>query len=292
MLTPRVHNQIAILSAKPSRLMARIVLATAGTLLLAGCGNQMFRQPSYQPLDTPRAQESAQSVQVAVDERPTDGRPVTSPAWGDKTIAEANPYASSFPSREPDLPGPNLSDNARNEPAPAAVDAIVPPIALDNAHLVSGGHLLFLNRCVQCHNASGYGYGTVGQYLLPHPPDLASPLVQNIKDGALYWHITMGQGKMPGFRHWTTPSERWALAAYVRSLKGVQPGTNLQAADTRLAPYPVYGQVGYENGRSAGPYKVLPGESANIPTEANLRVHVDKGIPPQTSGGGFGSFDR
>ena len=86
--------------------------------------------------------------------------------------------------------------------------------------MVRSGQILFYNRCVQCHNPGGYGYGTVGQYLVPHPPDLAAPLVQHITDGAMFWHITMGQGKMPGFRHWLTPDERWALTAYVRSLKG------------------------------------------------------------------------
>jgi len=53
----------------------------------------------------------------------------------------------------------------------------------------------------------------------------------------------MGQGKMPAFKTWTTPAERWALTAYVRSLKGASPGS--RSVDD--APYPVYGTRGEQH---------------------------------------------
>jgi mono/diheme cytochrome c family protein len=276
-------------SGAPARGGWGAAIALVMAFLTSGCGNQMFRQPSYQPLDSPRAMPPADSVPVNPAFAPDDARPVVSPAWGDNLIAQTSPDAATFPSKEPDLPPPNLSDNARNEPAPASVNALQSPIPLDDAHVISGGHLLFFNRCVQCHNASGYGYGTVGQYLLPHPPDLASPLVQHISDGAMFWHITMGQGKMPGFRHWTTPTERWALVGYVRSLKHIAPG-DTALADTTQAPYPVYGQVGFENNRSVSAYRVLPGRTAGSPTEAPLKAHVDHGVA--TEPGAFGSYNK
>jgi hypothetical protein len=96
---------------------------------------------------------------------------------------------------------------------------------------------------------------------VPHPPDLASSLVQNMSDGAIFWHFTMGQGQMPGFRTWTTPTERWALTHYVRSLKGNTNTADAHNPDawkqTRTAPYPVYGVTGYQDGKSAYPFKVL-----------------------------------
>jgi len=166
-------------------------------VLTAGCGNQMYRQPSFNPLQTPRAVPPIDSVPVSTVLTPLDGRPVASPAYGASTSAPVLRTLAAFPAREPDLPPPNLSDNARYEHAPAVVDALKNPLPND-PRLVQSGHILFLNRCVQCHNAGGYGYGKVGQYLVPHPPDLAIPLVQHITDGAMFWHITMGQGKMPG----------------------------------------------------------------------------------------------
>ncbi len=238
-------------------------------LLLSGCGNQMYRQPDYTPLDAPRAAPPQDSVSASLALTPTDGKAVASNAYGARVSLPGEsaedakpvaPYFTTFPPKEPVLPPPNLSDNARYEPAPASVNLLKNPLP-QGARLVRSGQILFYNRCVQCHNPGGYGYGTVGQYLVPHPPDLASPLVQHISDGAMFWHITMGQGKMPGFRHWTTPAERWALAAYVRSLKNSKDTADAAnpAAWTvsRDAPYPAYGVTGYQDGRSVYPFKVL-----------------------------------
>ncbi len=236
-------------------------------LPLAGCGNQMYRQPSYTPLDGPRAAPPQDSVQVSAALAPTDARAVASQAYGARVrlsgearAEEVAPAFNSFVTKEPTLPPPNLSDNARYEPAPASVNALKSPLP-QSARVVRSGQILFYNRCVQCHNPGGYGYGTVGQYLVPHPPDLAAPLVQNITNGAMFWHITMGQGKMPGFRHWTTPLERWALVGYVRSLKtstAQADATNAGAwTESRDAPYPTYGVTGYQDGSGAYPFKTL-----------------------------------
>ncbi len=253
-------------------------------LLITGCGNQMYRQPSFNPLQTPRTAPPADSVPVSAALTPPDGRPVASPAYGAAEAAPVLHTLAAFPAREPDLPPPNLSDNARYEHAPAVVDALKNPLPND-PRLVQSGHILFLNRCVQCHNAGGYGYGKVGQYLVPHPPDLAAPLVQHITDGAIFWHITMGQGKMPGFRHWTTPAERWGLVKYVRSLKNApKPPANVEQESTALSetpgtPYPVYGLSGFERGHSAYPFKSLHPHAYDDATRG-LVFNAGSGQPP------------
>jgi len=258
-------------------------------LLLTGCGNQMYRQASYTPLDTPRAAPPTESVPVSDALTPTDGRPVASAAFGARVQlpgeTEAMPVTANFtkfPPKEPTLPPPNLSDNARYEKAPVSVNTLQNPLPND-PRVVRSGQILFDNRCVQCHNPGGYGYGAVGQYLVPHPPDLAAPLVQNISDGAMFWHITMGQGKMPGFRHWTTPAERWALTTYVRSLKGstdVADATNPAAwTVTRAAPYPVYGLTGYQDGKSAYPFKVLNPQARDPDSQGDVQ-NQGFGQPP------------
>jgi len=253
--------------------------------LSAGCGNQMLRQPSFSPLDTPRSAPPSESVQVPTAAAPAEARAVQSLAYGAAVAAPVVPNYAGFTTREPDLPPPNLSDNARYEPAPASVNLLQSPLPSD-PRVVQAGHVLFLNRCVQCHNPGGYGYGTVGQYLVPHPPDLAGPLVQNISSGAMFWHISMGQGKMPGFRHWTTPQERWGLVAYVRSLKGTQPDPNRDGPDAwtearavSRTNYPVYGVYGYEEGKSAYPFKFLNGSSSD-PDSRNRVQSTGFGQPP------------
>ncbi len=248
---------------------------------VTGCGNQMYRQPNYTPLDTPRAQPPQDAVQVNAADAPVDGRPVISPAYGDLSAAQATQglahYISAFPSKEPDLPPPNLSDRARYQPVPASVNGLQSPLPND-PRVVHAGNVLFLNRCVQCHNAGGYGYGTVGQYLVPHPPDLASSLVQKRSPGGMFWDITQGQGKMPGFRHWLTPAERWTLVAYIRSLKNTPPPSDPNAYQTSTAltttvaaPYPVYGLTGYQRGQSGYPFKVLNPPSASDTTNGTVQ---------------------
>lgn len=216
-------------------------------LTAAGCGNQMMRQPSFQPLDIPRAAPAQTAVPAAVDITPTDGLPAPPRAFGEPKIAsqEAVDEYAQAGWTEPPLPPANLSDQARYEATPKAVDSLKPPDQFTRM-TAQAGHDLFLARCVQCHNASGYGYGPVGEYLLPHPPDLGSKLVQKRSDGAIFWHISMGQGKMPAFAPWTTVPQRWSLTAYVRSLKSATPGSEF--SDTLSAPYPVYGERGFEVG--------------------------------------------
>jgi len=232
---------------------ARLIAVCAVTTLAAGCGNQMMRQPSFRPLESPRAAPPPEAVPVNAALTPEEAKPVTAKANGNSELAsvlkDRGIADATGPAFEPPLPPPNLSDNARNEPTPPQVNALRTPLP-DDPRVVRAGHTLFVNRCVQCHNAGGYGVGPVGRYLVPAPPDLASELVQKCSDGAIFWHITMGQGKMPAFRTWTTPAERWALTAYVRSLRKAAPGA--RSDDTAGTPYPVYGKQGFEEGRSDG----------------------------------------
>ena len=246
------RSPLTIANARLTRsagVVAVCILATAA----AGCGNQMMRQPSFRPLESPRAAPPPEAVPVNASLTPDEAKPVVSRANGDRELAavlkDHKIVDISGPAFDPPLPPPNLSDDARNQPTPRQVNTLKNPLPGD-PRVAHAGHTLFLNRCVQCHNPGGYGVGPVGRYLAPAPPDLAAALVQKRSDGAIYWHITMGQGKMPAFRTWTAPAERWALTAYVRSLRGAAPGT--RSDDTTGTPYPVYGKQGFEGGRANG----------------------------------------
>ncbi len=248
------------------------------TLLLSGCGNQMMRQPSFNPLDAPRSAPPVGAILLDPALTPTDGRPVASVNGGNNAGGGSEIVQTQF--AEPVLPPPNLSDNARNEPTPKSVDAIHNPLPL-RAQVISNGHTLFMNRCVQCHNPGGYGYGPVGSYLVPHPPDLATKLVQKNSDGAIFWHITMGQGKMPGFKTWTMPYQRWELTDYVRSLRNA-PQLAQNSSPTLTAPYPVYGEPGFEVGRYTTAHKVVPANPQD--QQQNRAAHFN-----QSSSGGWNS---
>ncbi|BDI34083.1 hypothetical protein CCAX7_61340 [Capsulimonas corticalis] len=243
--------------------MRKFLLLTPLLILLAGCGNQMMRQPAFKPLDTPRAASPAAAIPFSPGPPSWDAAPRTA-AFGDNA-GQTDPAGSAM--KEPVLPGPNLSDMARQMAAPRSVDNIRNPLVTSST-VIHSGRTIFMNRCVQCHNASGHGMGPIGGYLAPPPPDLAASITQKRSDGAIFWQITMGQGKMPGFRHWTTPAQRWSLVAYVRSLKngGAPP------ADARRTDYPVYGSIGFETGDPSKPFKELPAAGNDMVIRRNLEA--------------------
>jgi len=218
--------------------MIKVLQLLVITCLVAGCGNQMMRQRSFRPLATPRAAPPAGSVPYTAYAVAWDAAPVQTSAFGNNVSQIGG---KSFEIADPTLPPPDLSDNALKDPSPKVVDAIRNPL-ITSVTVLHSGATNFLNRCVQCHSPSGVGIGPVGGYLSPPPANLADPVVQKRSDGALFWQITMGSGKMPGFKHWTTPEQRWALVEYVRSLKGGR----RNAQDTPQSDYPVYGSVGFE----------------------------------------------
>lgn len=74
--------------------------------------------------------------------------------------------------------------------------------------------------CVPCHGASGKGDGPVGKKYVPTPSDL-SPGGHGAhhSDGELFVIISNGSGGMPAFRADLSPSERWQIVAFLRTLK-------------------------------------------------------------------------
>jgi mono/diheme cytochrome c family protein len=78
----------------------------------------------------------------------------------------------------------------------------------------AGGKKLFLRNCAECHGEDGNGM------IKKHSADLQLAVVQEQKDGVLYWKITNGNPDrgMPSFSK--LPNlERWQLVLFLRTLK-------------------------------------------------------------------------
>jgi mono/diheme cytochrome c family protein len=73
--------------------------------------------------------------------------------------------------------------------------------------------------CSPCHGYTGKGDGCVSALLNPRPADHTSPAVQNESDGALFWKITNGRGKMQSYKAILTDRQRWGLVNFIRTLK-------------------------------------------------------------------------
>jgi mono/diheme cytochrome c family protein/putative copper export protein len=98
-----------------------------------------------------------------------------------------------------------------------------PPLG-SAADSIRRGRDLFAANCVPCHGPGGRGDGPAAAGLLQRPADLTAPHTADHTPGDLFWWITHGLGlSMPAFRGQLSPTERWDLVNFVRTLAQDRP---------------------------------------------------------------------
>jgi len=86
--------------------------------------------------------------------------------------------------------------------------------------LLSLGQKAYGVYCAVCHGAAGYGGSTVAENMgAPRPPSLRSTAVRALPAGTLFSIETRGIGRMPSYAPELTPTERWAVVAYIGQLQ-------------------------------------------------------------------------
>lgn len=93
------------------------------------------------------------------------------------------------------------------------------PSSVEN---IKTGKLLYEQKCVFCHGATGRGDGEAGKSLNPPPADLASFVrMPMASDGYFFWTITEGgaafNSAMPAMKDSMKESDIWKLVLYLRS---------------------------------------------------------------------------
>jgi mono/diheme cytochrome c family protein len=91
------------------------------------------------------------------------------------------------------------------------------PVA-SNESSIAAGQKIYLKRCIACHGKTGNGDGPDAADLGIHPAKLSDPAVREETDGALFWKITVGKKPMPNYGTRLSPSDRWNVINYLRSL--------------------------------------------------------------------------
>jgi mono/diheme cytochrome c family protein len=97
-----------------------------------------------------------------------------------------------------------------------------PPMSLA---LVQRGRERFEIYCAPCHGYAGDGHGMVVQRGFPHPPSFHDPRLVAAADSHFVEVITNGHGIMYSYADRVSPTDRWAIAAYVRALQKSRLGT-------------------------------------------------------------------
>jgi mono/diheme cytochrome c family protein len=101
--------------------------------------------------------------------------------------------------------------------APAAEARKKNPVAVSESSLAAG-QKLYVKRCVACHGKAGNGDGPDAANLGIHPAKLSDGLIREQTDGELFWKITVGKKPMPNYGSRLSPTDRWNVINYLRSL--------------------------------------------------------------------------
>ncbi len=126
---------------------------------------------------------------------------------------DADPVAANGSSIRPPVSG-TLAQEQPDSPAPQP--------ALITASLLSRGQARYNIFCTPCHAESGDGEGMIVQRGFPHPPAFTSDRLLHARATVIYDAITNGHGAMYSYAARVPPSDRWAIAAYIRALQQSQ----------------------------------------------------------------------
>lgn len=111
---------------------------------------------------------------------------------------------------------PPVGTVAREDAAWESALAERPPMTLA---LLARGRERYEIFCAVCHDPTGHGQGVVPSRGFPHPPSFHSERLRAVPSRYIVEVITDGYGVMYSYADRVPPTDRWAIAAYVRALQ-------------------------------------------------------------------------
>ena len=164
----------------------RRLLVVPGVLLFSACAQQMGTQPHVRPLEPSAIFPNEQSARPLVAG--------TVPTGYTRTNHRLEPPASFDPNADT-LPFPLTSE------------------------VLERGRERYNIYCSACHGLTGEGNGMVVQRGFSRPPSYFEPRLRQAPLGHFYDVIKNGYGAMASYAVQVEPKDRWAIAAYIRTLQ-------------------------------------------------------------------------
>jgi mono/diheme cytochrome c family protein len=109
------------------------------------------------------------------------------------------------------------------------------PMAV-TAEVMDRGESRFNIYCAQCHGRLGDGNGMIPSRGYRRPPSFHTETLRTAKAGHFFDVMTNGFGAMPPYKTMIPPSDRWAIAAYIRALQLSQGATMADVPAEAQAP--------------------------------------------------------
>lgn len=100
--------------------------------------------------------------------------------------------------------------------------------------LVARGEERYKVFCTVCHGPFGDGDGMIVRRGYSKPTSYHDPKLVNAPVGHFYDVITNGWGRMSSYASQIPVTDRWAIAAYIRTLQATRPSNNAGAANNGM----------------------------------------------------------
>ena len=215
------------LASRIPHLVSIAVLA----LSLAGCRQDMQDQPKYKNLRGSAFFEDQRSARPVVEDTVARGQ-----LWNDERFTTGK-------------------ENGK--------PLVALPMPLTRA-LLERGRDRFGIYCTPCHGLTGNGQGIVVQRGFRQPPSFHIDRLREVPVGYFFDVVSHGFGAMPDYAAQIPPSDRWAVAAYLRALQlsqrttiadvpaSARPALENLEAPAKAAPFPI-GSDDWRRARDEGP---------------------------------------
>ena len=183
------------------------IIPVVAVAALSSCSNDDPKKPGYEFM--PDMYRSPSYETYSANPIFADSMEARQPVEG--TIARGDAIFNDYDR----LPYPYPNTNEGYEEAGTKLSS---PLQSSEENMAEGKRL-YENYCTHCHGESGAGDGLVVAHKGPKPPAYNSDQLKNLSEGKMYHTIHYGKNMMGSHASQLTPTQRWKIILYVKTLQ-------------------------------------------------------------------------